>query len=173
MSKFNSRNQTKSKEGEERKPRSWKAAKGMTKRAGWRRREARETRRVFKILGEGRVTIRAMAASAATTYVSIIHCNAILFFFFLPPSSFALLLLSGSLLRREGNVTRRQFYYQSFFFFTSMQLGKGSLFFVCKERIRFSFYLVRCTMIFSYFLDNIFQTRIRYFLNFLNIQIKY
>lgn len=58
-------------------PRSWNPAKGTRKRAGWRMREIKETKRFFKSLGAGRVNRMAMAASAATTYVRIIHCNAI------------------------------------------------------------------------------------------------
>lgn len=47
-------------------PRSWKPAKGTIKRAGWRMRETRETKRFFKSLGEGIVKRMAIAASAAT-----------------------------------------------------------------------------------------------------------
>jgi hypothetical protein len=60
------------------KPRSWNPAKGTIKRAGWSRSEMRETNyRSLSSLGEGNVK----SASAATTYVSIIHCNAIFLFF--------------------------------------------------------------------------------------------
>jgi hypothetical protein len=41
----------------------------------------RETNRSLSSLGEGNVKSAAIAASAATTYVSIIHCNAIFLFF--------------------------------------------------------------------------------------------
>lgn len=63
------------------KPRSWNPAKGTIKRAGWSRSEMRETNRSLSSLGEGNVKSAAIAASAATTYVSIIHCNAIFLFF--------------------------------------------------------------------------------------------
>ncbi|MFS8007216.1 hypothetical protein Hanom_Chr14g01258331 [Helianthus anomalus] len=39
--------------------------------------EIRETRVDFNAFGDGKVSKKAMAASAATTYVRIIHCNAI------------------------------------------------------------------------------------------------
>lgn len=39
--------------------------------------EIRETKRDLIAFGDGNVRRIAMAASAATTYVSIIHCNAI------------------------------------------------------------------------------------------------
>ncbi|PON96786.1 hypothetical protein TorRG33x02_074900 [Trema orientale] len=60
------------------------------KREGWRMRETRETKRFLSSLGEGRVKRRAKTASAATTYVSIIHCSAIFVWVSLP----LLLLLS-------------------------------------------------------------------------------
>ncbi|KAM1638250.1 hypothetical protein EV1_015779 [Malus domestica] len=47
------------------------------KRAGWRIRETSDTNRFFNSLGAGMVRRKANAASAATTYVNIIHCNAI------------------------------------------------------------------------------------------------
>jgi hypothetical protein len=50
------------------------------KSAGCRISEIKETRRSLMSLGEGRVNRKAMTAFAATTYVSIIHCNAISLF---------------------------------------------------------------------------------------------
>lgn len=69
--------------GKKKKPKSWNPAKGTIKRAGWRMREMRETKRFFKRLGDGMVNRRATAASAATKYVRITHCKAIVFPLFL------------------------------------------------------------------------------------------
>lgn len=57
-------------------PRRWNPAKGTMKSAGWRMRETREAKRFLRSLGVGSVSRMATAASAATTYVSINHCNA-------------------------------------------------------------------------------------------------
>lgn len=62
---------------ERERPRSWKAEKGTTNMEGWRMRETRDTMRDLTSFGDGIVSRTAMAASTATTYVSIIHCNAI------------------------------------------------------------------------------------------------
>lgn len=90
------KNNQKGERKQEERPRSWKPAKGTMKRAGWRMRETKETIVDFMAFGDGRVKSRAMTASAATTYVSIIHCNAIFLFFFLySEDSFCVRFLLG------------------------------------------------------------------------------
>lgn len=97
ISKSQNHRKKKSKDREsKRRPRSWKLAKGTMKRAGWRMRETKETIVDFMAFGDGRVKSRAITASAATTYVSIIHCNAIFLFFFLySEDSFCVRFLLG------------------------------------------------------------------------------
>lgn len=68
-------------------PSNCNPANGTTNRAGWMIRDTRETKLFFKSFGDGRVRRRARVASAATTYVSITHCNAIAVFL-LDPSGF-------------------------------------------------------------------------------------
>lgn len=58
-------------------PISWKIEKGTMNKEGWRMRETRDTRRDFTSFGAGNVNRIAIAASAAATYVSIIHWSAI------------------------------------------------------------------------------------------------
>ena len=63
-------------------------------------RETKETIVDFMAFGDGRVKSKAMTASAATTYVSIIHCNAIFlsFFFLYSEDSFCVRFLLGFVL---------------------------------------------------------------------------